>query len=57
MSILIKNGLVVTQNADREVIADGAIYIEKNLIQDIGPTADWHGSCLPNILKWYFIVE
>ena len=40
MSTLIKNGLILTQDAQRNVIANGAIYIEKNLIKDIGSTKE-----------------
>ncbi|GAV26499.1 ethylammeline chlorohydrolase [Carboxydothermus islandicus] len=36
MSILIKNGTIVTMNAKREILK-GDIYIEGNLIKEIGP--------------------
>jgi cytosine/adenosine deaminase-related metal-dependent hydrolase len=37
-SILIKNGYVLTLNPKRQIITDGAIYIEDNRILDIGKT-------------------
>ena len=40
MSVLIKNGLILTQNAERTVIPDGAIYIEKDWIYDIGASKE-----------------
>jgi len=35
--LLIKNGLIVTMNPDNEVIRDGSIYVEDNIIKEIGP--------------------
>jgi len=35
--LLIKNGLIVTMNPDNEVIRDGSIYVENNIIKEIGP--------------------
>ena len=35
--LLIKNGLIVTMNPDSEVIRDGSIYVEDNIIKEIGP--------------------
>jgi len=35
--LLIKNGLIVTMNPDSEVIRDGTIYVEDNIIKEIGP--------------------
>ena len=35
--LLIKNGLIVTMNPDSEVIRDGSIYVEDNVIKEIGP--------------------
>jgi len=35
--LLIKNGLIVTMNPDCEVIRDGSIYVEDNVIKEIGP--------------------
>lgn len=38
LSILIKNGIIITMNAYGQIIYDGAVFIEKNLISDIGPS-------------------
>ena len=35
--LLVKNGLIVTMNPDSEVIRDGTIYVEDNIIKEIGP--------------------
>jgi len=35
--LLIKNGLIVTMDPDNKVIRDGTIYIEDNIIKEIGP--------------------
>ena len=35
--LLIKNGLIVTMNPDSEVIRNGTIYVEDNIIKEIGP--------------------
>ncbi len=39
-SILVKNGYVLTLNKKREIIPDGALYIEEDTIREIGPTED-----------------
>ncbi|MFW9834615.1 MAG: amidohydrolase [Candidatus Thorarchaeota archaeon] len=39
-SILIKNGYVLTLNPKREIIIDGALYIENDTITEIGRTED-----------------
>jgi cytosine/adenosine deaminase-related metal-dependent hydrolase len=39
-SILIKNGYVLTLNSKREIITDGALYIENDTITEIGRTED-----------------
>ncbi|MFW9961321.1 MAG: amidohydrolase family protein [Candidatus Thorarchaeota archaeon] len=39
-SILIKNGYVLTLNQKRQIIRDGAIYIEDGKIHDVGKTED-----------------
>ncbi len=39
-SILIKNGYVLTLNQKRQIIHDGAIYIEENQILDVGKSED-----------------
>ncbi|MFX1578882.1 MAG: hypothetical protein ACFFBJ_04490, partial [Promethearchaeota archaeon] len=39
-SILIKNGYVLTLNPKREIITDGALYIENDTITEIGRTGD-----------------
>ncbi|NYE56566.1 5'-deoxyadenosine deaminase [Carboxydothermus ferrireducens] len=39
MSILIKNGTIVTMNEKREILK-GDLYIEGNIIKDIGPSLD-----------------
>jgi len=36
---LVSNGLIVTQNADRELIPDGAVLIRNDSIAAVGPTA------------------
>ena len=38
-SVMISGGTLVTMD-DRRVIGDGAIFIDGNVIRDIGPTAD-----------------
>lgn len=38
--ILIKNALLVTLNAQNDVINDGAIVIDGNVIRDVGPTKE-----------------
>ncbi len=38
--LLIKNGLIVTMNPDNEVIRDGSIYVEDNIIKEIGPDSE-----------------
>jgi len=35
--LLIKNGLIVTMNPNNEVIRNGSIYVEDNIIKEIGP--------------------
>ena len=37
-SLLIKNGYVLTLNKDRQIIRDGAVYIEDSKIVDVGKT-------------------
>lgn len=39
-STLIKNGYVLTLNKKRQIIRDGAIYIENSQIRDVGKTED-----------------
>jgi len=39
LSILIKNGTVLTLNEKDAIIKDGALYIEENRIVDVGTTA------------------
>ncbi len=39
-SILIKNGYVLTLNPRREIIMDGALYIENDTIVELGKSAD-----------------
>ncbi|MBI2881366.1 MAG: amidohydrolase [Candidatus Tectomicrobia bacterium] len=43
--ILIKNGLVVTIDAQRRIIRDGAVAIEGNTIRAVGKTAEVEASC------------
>ncbi|RQG94907.1 amidohydrolase family protein [Natrarchaeobius chitinivorans] len=42
--ILIENGIVVTQNDDREIIHDGAVAIEDDTIAAVGPTDEVAGA-------------
>ncbi len=39
-SILIKNGYILTLNPRREIITDGALYIENDTIVELGKSAD-----------------
>ncbi|MHA2377326.1 MAG: amidohydrolase family protein, partial [Candidatus Thorarchaeota archaeon] len=39
-SVLIKNGYILSMNSQREIIRDGAIYIEGPSIIDVGKTVD-----------------
>ena len=38
--LLIKNGLIVTMDAESRVIRNGTIYIEDNIIKEIGPDSE-----------------
>jgi len=38
--LLIKNGLIVTMDADGRVIRNGSIYVEDNIIKEIGPDSE-----------------
>ena len=38
--LLIKNGLVVTVNAEDRVYRNGSIYVEDNIIKEVGPAAE-----------------
>ena len=40
MSLLIKNATVLTVDADRRVIKNGAVYVEEGRIADIGPSSE-----------------
>ena len=40
MSFLIKNGYVVTMNADREVFDDGFVAVADGKIEAVGPASD-----------------
>lgn len=40
MSILIKNGVIVTVNKNNQIIKNGALYLENNRIVDLGRTRD-----------------
>ncbi|MFW9955959.1 MAG: amidohydrolase family protein [Candidatus Thorarchaeota archaeon] len=42
-SILVKNGYILTLNQDRDIIRNGAVYIEGDQIIDIGKTPDLLG--------------
>ncbi len=39
-SILVKNGYVLTMNPQRQIIPDGAVYVEGSEIVDVGKTSD-----------------
>jgi len=43
MNTLVTNGTVLTQNREREIIADGAVAIEDDTIAAVGPTAEVAG--------------
>lgn len=38
--IVVRNGIVVTMNGDREVIDDGAVVVEDDVIVAVGPTSE-----------------
>lgn len=40
MSFLISNAVVVTVDAERRILEDGAIYVEDDFIREIGPSTD-----------------
>ncbi|MCG2675772.1 chlorohydrolase, partial [bacterium] len=40
MGILIEKGTVVTLGKENRVIEDGAVYIEGNVIKDVGTTTE-----------------
>ncbi|MFH1822062.1 MAG: hypothetical protein ABH852_06495 [Methanobacteriota archaeon] len=40
MSLLIKNGIIVTVNKKNQIIRDGAIYVEEGMIKDLGRTRE-----------------
>ena len=42
-NILIKNGYILTLNPKRQIITDGALYIENDTIIDVGKTEDLKG--------------
>ncbi|RQG94849.1 amidohydrolase family protein [Natrarchaeobius chitinivorans] len=44
VDLLVKNGTIVTQNADREVVTDGAVAIDGETIAAVGETADLEDS-------------
>lgn len=46
-SILVEHGIVVTQDARRRVIRDGAVMIEGSRIVDVGKTDELHRKCAP----------
>jgi len=46
-SILIEHGVVVTLDARRRVISDGAVMIEGSKITAVGKTDELHGMCAP----------
>lgn len=48
IDLLVRGGTIITQNAHREIIEDGAIAIDKGLIVDIGSSADISEKYLPN---------
>ena len=39
-ALLIEHGLVVTVDSENHTFRDGSVYIEDNIIKEIGPTAD-----------------
>ncbi len=48
MGILIEKGTVVTLGKENKVIPDGAVYIEGNVIKDVGPTSELKKKYSPN---------
>ena len=46
-SILIEHGVVVTLDARRRVIRDGAVMVEGSHITDVGKTDELHRKCAP----------